>query len=119
MCAQFQNVANAITQQFFPLFLQNCGFYAFYMFAGINFLLAVFVFFIVPETKGIKLEEIDTIFGGQNHVEKGANLMGESRRPSVVAPGGRSDEIMPVGGTGYGHDNKTITSEIEDVSRKV
>lgn len=119
MCIQFQNVANAITQQFFPLFLKNCGFYAFYMFAGINLLLAAFVWWIVPETKGIKLEEIDTIFGGQNHVEKGANLIDASRGPSVAAQGGRTDEITPVGGHGFGHDNKTITSEVEDVSRKV
>jgi len=27
---------------------QKCGFYAFYMFAGINVLLAIFVYFFVP-----------------------------------------------------------------------
>lgn len=56
MASQTQNIANAIVQQFFPIFLENEGFYAFYMFAGINFLLAVFVWFLVPETKQVPLE---------------------------------------------------------------
>lgn len=46
------------------------------MFAGINVLLAVFVYFFVPETKGVMLEEMDAKFGGVNHVEKGGDLMG-------------------------------------------
>ena len=111
MASQTQNVANAIVNQFFPIFLdvsagqpphrvlltdpkQNCGFYAFYMFAGINFLLATFVYFrkldrlhrtyaghanskkVIPETKQVMLEEMDTRFGGSNHVEKGGDLLG-------------------------------------------
>ncbi|KAJ9630653.1 hypothetical protein H2203_001176 [Taxawa tesnikishii (nom. ined.)] len=76
MASQTQNVANAIVQQFFPIFLKNCGFYAFYMFAGINFLLAAFVYFFIPETRNVMLEEIDVLFGGSNHVEKGGDLMG-------------------------------------------
>jgi hypothetical protein len=76
MCSQTQNVVNSIVQQFFPTFLDNCGFYAFYMFAGINTLLAIFVWFCLPETKKVSMEEIDTLFGGANHVEKGAELVG-------------------------------------------
>lgn len=30
IAGQTQNIANAIVQQFFPTFLNNCGFYAFY-----------------------------------------------------------------------------------------
>lgn len=74
MCSQTQNVANSIVQQFFPLFLQNEGFYAFYMFAGINILLAIFVWFFVPETKKVALEEMDAMFGGANHIDGGAEL---------------------------------------------
>jgi hypothetical protein len=74
MCSQTQNVANSIVQQFFPLFLEKVGFYAFYMFAGINILLAVFVWFFVPETKKVALEEMDSMFGGVNHIEGGAEL---------------------------------------------
>ncbi|CAD0108817.1 unnamed protein product [Aureobasidium uvarum] len=76
MASQTQNVANLIVQQFFPTFLNNCGFYAFYMFAGINLLLAVFVWFCIPETKNVTLEEIDTLFGGQNHVAMGEGMVG-------------------------------------------
>jgi hypothetical protein len=45
------------------------------MFAGINVLLAIFVYFFVPETKGVMLEEMDAVFGGANHVNEGGNLM--------------------------------------------
>lgn len=76
MASQTQNVANAIFQQFFPIFfLKNDGFYAFYMFAGVNFLLAAFVYFFIPETKKVSLEEIDVLFGGSNHVAQGEDLL--------------------------------------------
>lgn len=108
MAAQSQNVANTILQQFFPIFLKNDGFYAFYMFAGINFLLALFVYFFIPETKKVKLEEIDTLFGGQNHIEKGATMLGlESRNPSVAAQGhGHVDEIVEAGTQHRADENK-------------
>ncbi|KAJ4296583.1 hypothetical protein N0V90_006630 [Kalmusia sp. IMI 367209] len=76
MCSQTQNVVNSIVQQFFPIFLKNCQFYVFYFFAGINVLLALFVIFFLPETKKVSLEEIDTLFGGTNHVEAGGELVG-------------------------------------------
>jgi hypothetical protein len=74
MCSQSQNVVNSIVQQFFPIFLKNEGFFAFYMFAGINFLLVAFVWFFVPETKKVSLEEMDAVFGGANHVVGGAEI---------------------------------------------
>ncbi|KAK3203850.1 hypothetical protein GRF29_106g871128 [Pseudopithomyces chartarum] len=76
MCSQTQNVVNSIVQQFFPIFLKNCGWYTFYFFAGINVLLALFVVFFLPETKQVSLEEIDTLFGGTNHVEGGGEMVG-------------------------------------------
>ena len=95
MASQTQNIANAIVQQFFPLFLQNEGFYAFYMFAGINFLLAAFVWFFIPETKQVPLEEIDILFGGANHVARGEEVLAhqkgvqmsheESKQPDTIA----------------------------------
>lgn len=30
---------------------------------------------MIPETKKVSLEEIDTLFGGSNHVEKGGDLL--------------------------------------------
>lgn len=75
MASQSQNVANAIVQQFFPIFLNNCGFYAFYMFAGVNAVLGLFVYFCIPETKKVSMEEMDELFGGSNHVEKGGDIL--------------------------------------------
>ncbi|KAK8117126.1 quinate permease [Apiospora kogelbergensis] len=63
MCSQMQNVANTIFQQFFPVFLAREGLKCLYFFMAVNILLAVFVWFLVPETK-------------QNHVEKGGQMMG-------------------------------------------
>ena len=33
------------------------------------------MWFLIPETKKVSLEEIDVLFGGSNHVEKGGNLL--------------------------------------------
>lgn len=46
------------------------------MFAGVNVLLTAFVFFLIPETKGVMLEEMDAVFGGANHVEGGGDMFG-------------------------------------------
>lgn len=40
-----------------------------------NILLAFFVWFCIPETKRVALEDIDVLFGGVNHTEKGADLL--------------------------------------------
>ncbi|KAF2088920.1 sugar transporter [Saccharata proteae CBS 121410] len=98
MASQTQNVANAIVQQFFPTFLDNCGFYAFYMFAGINALLALFVWYCIPETKKISLEEIDVLFGGSNHVEKGAKMVGveNSHHVDLEGKGGDAERVHEI-----------------------
>lgn len=67
--SQAQNVANVVLQQVFPVFLANEGFYAMYMFGAINVVLFAFVWFFIVETKNISIEEMDTLFGGANHVE--------------------------------------------------
>jgi hypothetical protein len=40
-----------------------------------NICLIIFVIFLIPETKGQALEEIDVLFGGVNHTEKGGDLL--------------------------------------------
>lgn len=76
MCSQMQNVANTIFQQFFPTFLENEGLKCLYFFVATNFILAIFVWYFIPETKQVPLEEIDVLFGGANHVDKGAKMLG-------------------------------------------
>jgi hypothetical protein len=41
-------------------------------------MLAIFVLFIVPETRNVMLEEMDTLFGGPNHIEKGGAQLFEN-----------------------------------------
>jgi hypothetical protein len=36
--------------------------------------LVAFVWFFVPETKKVSLEEMDSVFGGANHVVGGAEI---------------------------------------------
>ncbi|KAJ0162272.1 Quinate permease [Colletotrichum tanaceti] len=76
MCSQSQNVANTIFQQFFPTFLKNTGLKCLFFFMAVNFLLVAYVWFFIPETKKVPLEEIDVLFGGVNHVEKGSKMVG-------------------------------------------
>ncbi|KAJ5204482.1 Major facilitator superfamily domain general substrate transporter [Penicillium cinerascens] len=105
MASQTQNVANTIFQQFFPIFLDNDGFYAFYMFAGINFLLAVFVYFFIPETKQVPLEEIDALFGGANHVVQGEEVLAHQKGMQI------SSEVREV-------NDKPDAVTIENVSTR-
>lgn len=49
------------------------------VFAGINCLLVLYVFFLIPETKGVPLEEMDKLFGGENHVQGGAEIIREEQ----------------------------------------
>lgn len=63
-----------IIGQAFPSFLKRAGFFAFYFFMGINFILAIIVYFFVPETKGVSLEHMDALFGGIDHVAAGEKV---------------------------------------------
>ena len=95
-----QNVANAVFQQAFPVFLDKCGFYAFYFFAGINLLLAAFVYFLIPETKKVSLEEMDVLFGGSNHAEKGGDILHVE-----------DAHHANLGGSGYAGTNDMISAD--------
>ncbi|KUJ07324.1 major facilitator superfamily transporter sugar [Mollisia scopiformis] len=75
MCSQMQNVAQSVFNQFFPTFYNNCGLKSFFFFMTTNICLAFFVWFCIPETKSVSLEEVDVLFGGANHTEKGGDLL--------------------------------------------
>ncbi|KAF9870662.1 hypothetical protein CkaCkLH20_11764 [Colletotrichum karsti] len=100
MSVQMQGVANTIFQQFFPIFYQNEGLKTFFFFMSMNVCLACIVYFILPETKKVPLEEMDTLFGGVNHVEKGAAIIHEG------------DVTRETGGTAQGK-NTPPNGEIE------
>ncbi|KAL2784673.1 general substrate transporter [Aspergillus keveii] len=96
MATQSQPISNTILQQIFPIFLDKKGFYAMYMFGAINVVLFAFVWFLIPETKGVALEHMDTIFGGVDHAHEGAEMM--ERNPK---------------------DQEVIAVEVENASRPV
>ncbi|GIJ98635.1 hypothetical protein Aspvir_000753 [Aspergillus viridinutans] len=85
MCSQMQNVANLVFQQFFPTFYKNCGLKSFFFFVACNVCLFIFVWFLIPETKQVTLEEMDVLFGGVNHVEIGeAMTKQETQHDEIV-----------------------------------
>jgi len=98
MCSQMQNVAQAVFNQFFPTFFDNCGLKAFFFFMTTNIVLAFFVWFFIPETRRIALEEIDVLFGGANHTEKGADLLHveDAHHAHIGVDNGVGDNIEPV-----------------------
>jgi len=106
MCSQMQNVANTIFQQFFPTFLAKQGLNCLFFFMAMNFVLAVFVYFFIPETKQVSLEEIDVLFGGANHVDKGAQMLGQ--------PAAHMDQDRPLSAGGDTKDAHGVTVQQED-----
>lgn len=40
-----------------------------------NISLAFYAWWFLPETKKVSLEEMDALFGGANHMEKGGELL--------------------------------------------
>lgn len=57
MAGQTQNIANAVVQQFFPTFLNNCGFYAFY--SKLFFYQTKFLVFLRSEERQSPLAKIE------------------------------------------------------------
>ncbi|KAM5355148.1 hypothetical protein ACJ41O_001794 [Fusarium nematophilum] len=85
MCSQMQNVANTIFQQFFPTFFRNEGLRCLFFFMTVNFILTAYVYFFIPETKQVPLEEIDTLFGGASHAAKGGDMLEEKATEESAA----------------------------------
>jgi hypothetical protein len=56
---------------------------SFFFFMTCNMFLAVFVWFMIPETKKVPLEEMDTLFGGTSHVQNGAILLQQSKEGAL------------------------------------
>ena len=52
-----------------PRMLESISFGTFYFFSVFCIFLVVWVYFCVPETKGVRIEEMDMLFGGNQGVE--------------------------------------------------
>ena len=57
-----------------------------YMFGAINVVLFVFVWYCIPETKGVSLEHMDAVFGGVDHADVGAAIVREEIHDDEKAP---------------------------------
>ncbi|KAL2847875.1 hypothetical protein BJY01DRAFT_246640 [Aspergillus pseudoustus] len=93
MCSQMEGVASIIFQQFFPKFYENEGLKSFFLFfMTCNMFLTVFVWFMIPETKKVLLEEMDTLFGGPSHVQSGVILLQQSKEGALVLEPSRGEK---------------------------
>lgn len=77
-----------------------------------NIVLVIFVWFMVPETKRVSLEEIDVLFGGQNHIEKGGDLLNvEDPHHAHIRELDMSEREKGVGVTHVEHPTREIIDE--------
>ncbi|KAK4033043.1 quinate permease 6 [Parachaetomium inaequale] len=107
MSVQMQGVANTIFQQFFPLFYQNEGLKTFFFFMATNICLATIAYFVLPETKQIALEEMDTLFGGVSHVEKGAAIIQEDTNVAeTIGEEANNNRAVPMQDMARGDDKR-------------
>jgi hypothetical protein len=67
--------------------LKSITFGTFYFFLVFCLILVVWVYFCVPETKGLRIEEMDLIFGGNQGVEDMARIEDIRRRLGIGATG--------------------------------
>lgn len=64
---------------------------------AMNVCLGIIVWFLLPETKQVPLEEMDGLFGGVSHVERGAAIIMDNKlhdietQPGVVEAEKRND----------------------------
>ncbi|KAJ3314486.1 hypothetical protein HDU93_004762, partial [Gonapodya sp. JEL0774] len=64
IASQTQNVASVALSYLFPIMQDRLGWKTFFVFAAYNFMIAVVCALFFPETKGVKLEDMDALFDG-------------------------------------------------------
>jgi hypothetical protein len=92
----------------------------FFFFFAVNLGLAAFVLFLVPETRNIVLEEMDTLFGGPNHVEKGgAQLHIEDTHHAHAGDNEIRDANEDIASAGRGNDKVAAQhNEVKEVTAR-
>jgi len=63
-------VWNAVVSKIAPLILKGINYYTYIIWAGFCVAMALFTIFCVPETKGLTLEQIEVLFGGEEAGKK-------------------------------------------------
>lgn len=95
---------NFIIGQITPELLENITYGTYILFGLVTTLGAAFIWFFVPETKRLTLEEMDTIFGSEGVAAKDRERMDEINREIGLAglagsdaDSGRDAEVKVVG----------------------
>jgi hypothetical protein len=74
-----------------------------------NIFLIFFVWFFIPETKSIALEEVDVLFGGANHTEKGGDILHvEDPHHAHIGQDNMQGDAIATSGTAHGHATEEI-----------
>ncbi|KAK2012443.1 general substrate transporter [Colletotrichum eremochloae] len=73
-----------------PYMISDLGYGAYFFFGAILILMGIWAFFFVPETKGLTLEDMDTLFMNPTHKTVWAQMRG---RPIVAPERARSPSI--------------------------
>ncbi|KAK4866257.1 hypothetical protein LT330_008598 [Penicillium expansum] len=70
--------------QSWPSFNKRVGGHSYWLLFGLNIAAGISVYFILPETKGISLERMDTIFGGPDNVAAGESEGTSEKREAMA-----------------------------------
>ncbi|KAF8854257.1 sugar transporter [Acephala macrosclerotiorum] len=81
-------LTNFIVALITPRMLKSITFGTFYFFLVFCLILIVWVYFCVPETKGLRIEEMDQVFGGNQGVEDMARIADIRRRLGITRADG-------------------------------
>lgn len=113
---------NFIVGQVTPDMLANMTYGTYIFFGVLTFLGAAFVYFIVPETKGLSLEEMDLLFGShglaERENERWKEVHAEIGLGEILARAGLNNESS-ASGSGVGdekHAGAGVTETKEGVA---
>jgi hypothetical protein len=70
ICVATHWLFNFVIARSTPYMISNIGFGTYFVFAACTTLAVPFVWFIIPETKGMKLEEVDALFEGRGLIPR-------------------------------------------------
>lgn len=99
---------NFIIGQITPDMLSSITYGTYILFGLVTTLGAAFIWFVVPETKRLTLEEMDTIFGSEGTALKDQERMADINRELGLAN-------LADGSSGVEHDTKIVSTEKEAV----
>jgi sugar porter (SP) family MFS transporter len=100
---------NFIIGQITPDLLKSITYGTYILFGLVTTLGAAFIWFVVPETKRLTLEEMDTIFGSEGTALKDQERMAEINRELGLTA------LSGDGSSGIEHDTKVVSTEKEAV----